>query len=64
MHRRLRSGLLGKVHRDVALNLNSVALVYRAQGKYSEAEGTLRTRIGDPGKDPGCEPSRRGADPQ
>jgi tetratricopeptide (TPR) repeat protein len=34
----LRKRLLGEEHPDVALSLNNLALLYKSQGHYAEAE--------------------------
>ena len=52
----IREKALGANHSDVGQTLNNLALVYRAQGKYSGGGGALQARVGDPRKGPRCEP--------
>jgi Tetratricopeptide repeat len=52
----------GTDHPGYAVALNKLGIVFLAEGKYSEAEGLFKARVGDPRKGPGCEPLRSGPD--
>jgi tetratricopeptide (TPR) repeat protein len=41
----IREKALGTTHPDVGQTLNNLALIYRAQGKYSEAEGLFKRAL-------------------
>ena len=41
----MRKRLLGEAHPDVATSLNNLALLYRSQGRYEEAEPLYRDAL-------------------
>jgi tetratricopeptide (TPR) repeat protein len=50
---------LGPDHPNVATALNNLALLYKNQGRYADAEPLYKAIAGDPGESARSRPSRR-----